>query len=103
MSHNPESTLKWYIAVFLFLMVMTGLTVAVAKVDLGAMNDIVMLVIAVAKALAVILIFMHVKDSTRVTILTVVGGFIWLGILIGMTLNDYLTRFDMLGPLVPGK
>ncbi|HKH49385.1 MAG TPA: cytochrome C oxidase subunit IV family protein [Thermoanaerobaculia bacterium] len=102
MSHNPESTLKWYIAVFLFLMVMTGLTVAVAKMDLGAMNDVVMLVIAVAKALAVILIFMHVKDSTRVTALTVVGGFVWLGILIFFTLNDYLSRGDLLLN-VPGK
>lgn len=102
MSHNPESTLKWYVAVFLFLMVMTGLTVAVAKVDLGAMNDVVMLVIAVAKALAVILIFMHVKDSTRVTILTVTGGFVWLGILILFTLNDYMSRGDLLLN-VPGK
>jgi len=35
---------------------------------------------------------MHVKDSSRLTRLTVVAGFFWLAILIGITLTDYLSR-----------
>jgi len=46
----------------------------------------------VTKALLVILFFMHVKDSSRLTRLTVVAGFFWLAILIGITLTDYLSR-----------
>jgi len=62
-----------------------------------------MLTIAVTKAVLVILFFMHVKYSTRLTTLTAIGGFVWLVIMIGFTLNDYMSRFQVLGPLVPGK
>ena len=97
------ASIKMYVGVFLALMIGTFLTVAVAKVDLGPWNDIVMLTIAVTKAVLVILFFMHVKYSTRLTALTAIGGFVWLAILISLTLNDYITRFQFLGPLVPGK
>ena len=50
------------------------------------------LAVAVTKALLVILFFMHVKYNTRLTWLVVIGGFFWLGILLVMTLGDYLTR-----------
>lgn len=95
------SSPKLYVMVFLALMVLTVVTVAVAYQDLGAFNDIVALTIATAKALLVILFFMHVKYSTRLTALTIVGGVFFLAILIAMTLNDYLTRLDLLP--VPGK
>jgi cytochrome c oxidase subunit 4 len=36
--------------------------------------------------------FMHLRYSTRVTVLTALAGFFWLAILIFLTLNDYLTR-----------
>jgi cytochrome c oxidase subunit 4 len=91
---------KAYVLVFLALMVLTALTTAVAFVDLGALNDITMLTIAVIKATLVILIFMHVRYSGRLTGLVVAGGFIWLLILLALTLQDYVTR-GWLG--VPGK
>ncbi len=97
------SSVKMYIGIFLALMVGTALTVWVATIDLGPLNDIVMLTIAVTKAVLVILFFMHVKYSSRLTALTAIGGFVWLAILIGFTLNDYMSRFQVLGPLVPGK
>ncbi|HYU35126.1 MAG TPA: cytochrome C oxidase subunit IV family protein [Thermoanaerobaculia bacterium] len=101
----PEhvASIKMYVGVFLTLMVFTRITVWVAYQDLGAWNDIVMLTIAVTKAVLVILFFMHVKYSTRLTALTAISGFFFLAILICMTLNDYLSRFQLLGPLVPGK
>ena len=89
-----------YIAVFAALMALTALTTAIAFVDLGPLNDIAMLTIAVVKATLVILIFMHVRYSGKLTGLVVAGGFLWLLILLGLTLQDYLTR-GWLG--VPGK
>lgn len=97
------SSPKMYVMIFLALMVLTVATVAVAYQDLGVLNDVVALAIAMTKALLVVLFFMHVKYSTRLTAITAVAGLIWLGILIGLTLNDYLTRMDMLGINVPGK
>ncbi len=88
--HKPS--LKPYILVFIALMVLTAATVAVAKFDLGAANDIVAMVIAVTKATLVVLFFMHVKYSTRLTQLTVIGSVLWLVFLIGVTMMDYTTR-----------
>ena len=89
-----------YYAVFTALIVGTGLTVLVAFFDLGVFNNILMLSIACAKALLVILFFMHVRWSTRLTWLVVASGFFWLIILFGITMTDYLTR-TWIG--VPGR
>jgi len=56
------------------------------------LNNVVMLAIAMTKALLVILFFMHVRWSTRLTWLVVASGFFWLLILFGITMTDYLTR-----------
>ncbi len=81
-----------YYIIFATLMALTAITVAVAYVDLGAMNAVVALVIACFKATIVVLYFMHVKYSTRLIKLTVVAGLYWMGILLALTLGDYLTR-----------
>src|SRR4051794_19409877 len=81
-----------YYGVFLALLVGTGLTVAAAFVNMGAMNNVVMLTIACIKALLVILFFMHVRWSTRLTWVVVAAGFFWLLILFGLTMTDYLSR-----------
>jgi cytochrome c oxidase subunit 4 len=85
----PKST---YYTIFAALMVGTAITVAVAFVDLGAMNTVVALGIACTKATLVVLYFMHVKYSTRLTWAVVVGSVFWLGIMLALTLSDYLTR-----------
>ncbi len=81
-----------YYAVFAALIVGTALTVAVAFVDLGAVNNILMLGIAMTKALLVVLFFMHVRWSTRLTWVVAASGFFWLLILFGLTMQDYMTR-----------
>jgi cytochrome c oxidase subunit 4 len=81
-----------YYAVFAALLVGTGVTVAVAFVDLGALNNVLMLGIAMTKALLVILFFMHVRWSTRLTWVVAASGFVWLLILFGLTMSDYFTR-----------
>jgi cytochrome c oxidase subunit 4 len=86
------TSVKTYLLVFAALMVLTAVTVAVAFLDLGVFNDVVALSIAVVKAVLVVLFFMHVLHSSRMTKLSIVAGFLWLAILIGLTLSDYLSR-----------
>jgi cytochrome c oxidase subunit 4 len=88
-----------YYLIFLALLAGTGLTVLVAFYDLGFMNNVVMLTIACAKALLVILFFMHVRWSSRLTWVVAASGFVWLLILFGITMSDYLSRGWMVGSL----
>src|SRR2546425_4105702 len=81
-----------YYTIFGILLLCTYLTVQIAFFDLGAFNTIAALVIAVVKAVLVVLFFMHVKYSTRLTWAVVIGGVFWLGILLALTMSDYLTR-----------
>jgi cytochrome c oxidase subunit 4 len=83
---------RTYYLIFLTLMVCTAITVAVAFVDLGALNTVVALAIAILKTTLVVLFFMHVKYSTRLTWAVVAGSVFWLGILLVLTFGDYLTR-----------
>jgi cytochrome c oxidase subunit 4 len=89
-AHAPSR--KPYFLTFGFLIIMTIATVVVAKFNLGPLNDIVALTIAVAKGTAVVLFFMHVRHSSNLTKLTVASGFIWLAIMIFVTMSDYWTR-----------
>lgn len=88
--------LKYYFGVFTLLMVFTALTVIVASFDLekvwGPLNIIVALTIAVIKATAVVLIFMHVKWSSKLTQVIIIAGLFWLAILLILTMSDYLVR-----------
>lgn len=90
--------LKYYFGVFGLLMVLTVLTVAVASFDLehiwGPLNIIVAMTIAVIKATAVVLIFMHVRWSSKLTQVIIIAGLFWLAILLVMTMGDYLIRGD---------
>src|SRR4026207_1275282 len=88
-----------YYGVFLALLVGTGLTVAAAFYDTGAVNNVVVLGTAGTKALLVILFFMHVRWSTRLTWVVVASGFFWLLILFSITMTDFLTRGWVPGPL----
>ena len=74
------------------LLVLLVLTVVAAQIDLGPLNSVIAITIAVAKALLVILFFMHVRFSSRVIWLYVIAGFFWLVLLFGFTLGDYITR-----------
>lgn len=91
---------KTYVLVFLGLIILTVATTAVAFVDLGPFSVVVALGIACCKMLLVALFFMHIRHSTKLTKLVVVGGLLWLGILLALTMSDIVTR-GWLG--VPGR
>lgn len=90
-AHHVVPTTIYY-GIFAILLILTGVTVAAAYVDLGRFNTVVALAIACSKAMIVVLYFMHVKYSTRLIKLTVIAGLYWMGILFALTLGDYLTR-----------
>jgi cytochrome c oxidase subunit 4 len=91
-SHHHIVSPKVYVVVGTALLVLTGTTVAASYVEMGIFNPIVALGIAVIKAMLVVLFFMHVKYSSKLTKLTVTSGIFTFLVLVGMTLADYFTR-----------
>lgn len=93
-AHTHEPSIRTYLLVFAALMILLIATVWAAKLTHGhgAIGVVIAMLIATAKAVLVVLFFMHVKGSTMVTKVFVVVGLLWLAILVGLTLNDYMTR-----------
>jgi cytochrome c oxidase subunit 4 len=87
-----HSSPRLYIVIWLLLMVLLGVTVAAAEVDLGAMNFAVAFGIAMVKAVLIVLFFMHVKDSPGLTRVIACAGFFWLAIMLFLTFSDYASR-----------
>src|SRR5256886_16460856 len=90
--HVTVTSIGVYLAVFAALAVGTMLTWYASTVDLGWANTPIALIIATIKAVLVILFFMHVIHSSRLTWVVVIGAFLWLAVLFGLTFADYLTR-----------
>ncbi|HKQ76496.1 MAG TPA: cytochrome C oxidase subunit IV family protein [Blastocatellia bacterium] len=84
--------IKTYTTVLIALLVLTATTCAVSFIDMGKMNAVVAVAIAFVKASLVALIFMHLRYSRRLMLVVVAAGLFWLGILIALTMSDYLTR-----------
>jgi len=96
MSHiSPKSV---YFSIFGALMALTALTVYVAFQHLGWLNFPVAISIALIKASLVVLFFMHVKYSSKLTKLLVGSTFFFLASLFGLTMTDYLSRAWVTSP-----
>ncbi|WP_435018742.1 cytochrome C oxidase subunit IV family protein [Tundrisphaera sp. TA3] len=95
-SHKPL-----YFKIFAALMVLLVLTVIAAYIPFpGYLNILVAMTIAIIKAMMIVLFFMHVRDSDKVTWVFASSALIWMIILFALTLTDYRSRdwFSM-----PGK
>ena len=84
--------LKTYLLVYGALLVLTAATVGAAFLPLGPFGVVVALAVAGGKATLVLLWFMHMKESSRVSWILAGAGLVWLLILILPVLVDYLTR-----------
>jgi cytochrome c oxidase subunit IV len=91
-SHHHIVSPKVYLVIVLALLVLTATTVGASYVEMGVFNPIVALGIAALKMMLVVLFFMHVKYSSKLTQLTVGAGIFTFLVLVGMTLADYVTR-----------
>src|SRR5581483_6483603 len=91
-AHVPVPRVRTLVFVWLALICLTGMTTGVSYVELGWMNIVIALLIAVFKASLVVWIFMGVRHTTTLTKLFVVAGLVWLSILILLTFSDYTSR-----------
>ncbi|MGH9916547.1 MAG: cytochrome C oxidase subunit IV family protein [Pyrinomonadaceae bacterium] len=83
---------KTYLLVFAGLVILTTITVFAARFDMGFVNTPIALGIAIAKAMLIVLFFMNVRHSSLLTKLVIIGGVLWLLILLTLTMVDYSTR-----------
>src|SRR5579863_6552815 len=100
MSSRAES-ISTYVSILIALLLLTFLTVGLSFFELPQPLHVAAgLTIAAVKASLVILFFMHAIESPRVTWCVIVASVVWLVILFGLTLADYLTRSMV--PFAPG-
>ncbi len=91
---NSRSTVSrtTYLLTGVALLALLGLTVLAAEWKLGTWSVVIALAIAGTKALLILVFFMHLKVSDGLVRLAAATGFVWLAILIGLTLADYASR-----------
>jgi len=89
---HPVTPVRTYVIIWAILTILTFTTWGVAYIDMGRFNIVVALLIAFFKMSLVIFFFMHVKQESGLTKLFVAGGFLWMAILLALTLGDYLSR-----------
>ena len=84
---------KTYFVVWAILMSLMVLTALLSRINLGDWSTVIALAIAAAKALLVLLFFMHLRyEDYKITAVVLFAGFFWMSILFVLSLADYLTR-----------
>lgn len=92
-THEHVLPLGVYVKAFVALLALLVVTLAAAHLRLGTVaNSLVALAIAVAKAVIVVFYFMHVRFSSRLVQIWAAAGFVWLLIMFGITISDYVVR-----------
>jgi cytochrome c oxidase subunit 4 len=81
-----------YLTVYVALMLLLLLTIASSLIGFGGFQPLINFAIAAAKAVLVVVFFMHLQQHGGLTRIFALGGLLWLGVLFGLTLSDYLTR-----------
>ena len=94
--HDSEYThivpASLYIGIWAVLMVLTLTTVLASFAELGPFNIVVALLIATIKGTLVVLFFMHLRYSPKLTMAAVIAAMFWLFIMFSLTMTDYLSR-----------
>jgi cytochrome c oxidase subunit 4 len=93
-------TVRTCFAVFFVLIALTAVTVGAAFIDLKLLSTPVALGIAAVKALLVMMYFMELRHSAKLTWVIMGNGIFWLTVMIMLTMSDMISR-GWLG--FPGK
>jgi len=88
------------VIVFLILLVLLFATIGASYLPLGPLHLPTALLIAAAKAVLIGLFFMHVYYRHQLTWIVSIASLLWLGILLALTLSDFLSRGWL---AIPGK
>ncbi len=99
LTEKPHVTLQTYYVIYFSLLGLVLLTLLAALVDMGRANFLIAMSIAIAKGVLIVLYFMHVRYSPKLTWIFSVAAFLWLVLLVAGLLMDYFTRTLT----VPGK
>lgn len=89
--------LKVYFRVIALLMVLTVITVAASRVDFGAMNTVIAMLIASVKAFFVLAFFMHLKYDDKLYAVAFGTSVFFLLVLYFFSWVDAYTRFPQTG------
>lgn len=92
-THHHVATMSFYLKIFVTLIVLTILTAVCDYINLGRFNLIVAMIIAITKAMFVVLFFMHLKWSDKLTWAFAGSSLFFLALLIGITFDDYSMRY----------
>jgi cytochrome c oxidase subunit 4 len=85
---HPVPLPRTYALVWVALLALLALTLGSAYLKMGWLNTAVNLGIAAAKALLVMLFFMHLRSGQAVLRIVAGAGFLWLALLIGLAFSD---------------
>jgi cytochrome c oxidase subunit 4 len=88
-----------YVGIWAILMVLTAVTVFVSFIELHDWNIVLALTIATIKGTLVVLFFMHLFYSSKLTKVTVIASLFFLFLLLSLSMTDYLTRGWLTNPL----
>lgn len=91
MSVQREPLLPYFVA-WLVLMLLLGLSVLSAYLDIGFFHPIVNFGIAATQAAIIFVMFMRLRGRPSLKWVFAAAGFFWLMFLFGLSAVDYATR-----------
>ena len=81
-----------YVLTWIALLILLSLSAGSSLLPLGTFNLVSNFAIAVLKAGLVVVIFMRIRRSSPVVHIFAAAGLVWLALLIGLSLSDFLAR-----------
>ena len=97
MSHSNKQAhfvvpVRYYVATFVSLLILTFFTVVVARFDFGKWNIVVAMSVAVVKATLVGMIFMGLRWDKKMNAAFFISSFAFLAIFLSFSLMDVASR-----------
>jgi len=74
------------------LMLLLGVTLGAAYLDLGVLHTPAAMLIGLVKAALIVMVFMRLRPAGPLVMLAFAVGLFWLLIMFTLTLGDYFTR-----------
>jgi cytochrome c oxidase subunit 4 len=86
------SAARPYVVAWAVLILLLGLSVLSAYLDIGVLHPVVNFGIAATQAAIILLVFMRLHGRPSLTWVFAGAGFFWLLLLFGLGMADYVTR-----------